>query len=1211
MNFLFTEPEGSTRQGACSVSSRKWIFFMRVSFVYIILLTCSIELLKAHTGYGQGLDKRVTVEMKNENLTSLFQKLKRETRLSFVFPTHEAAAYSVNLSHTERSVREILDIVLKGKNLTYRLEENTVYIVVASNRQGVTLNEDSVEAKVENDDYAMMSSLIVKGVVKDENGEVMPGVNILIKGTNTGTSTDRDGNYNISVPDNESVLVFSFVGYKIIEEKVGERSVVNITMVADVSSLNEVVIVAYGDQQRKEAVVGSVTSIKPSELKIPASNLTNAMAGQIAGVIAYQRTGQPGQDNASFFVRGVTTFGYRQNPLILIDNVELTASDLARLQVDDIASFSILKDASATALYGARGANGVILVTTKQGKEGATKINFRLENSFSQSVKTIELADPITYMNLYNEATVTRDPLAQRPFDQNKIINTQATLNGAPGSNANVYPAVDWLGLLFKKRTSTQRANLSVSGGGGVARYYIASSYNVDNGILREDPRNNSDNNVKFRSYQLRSNVNVDVTKTTEFVVRLSGLFNEYNGPLSADGSFSTDLYNYAVHTSPVLFPAYYQPDAANKNTQHILFGNIGSNNNVQYNNPYAAMLRGHKNSSESRMSAQMELHQNFDFLIKGLSFRGIFNTNRYSYFDSQMAYSPFYYNISSYNKETDQYKLAWINPNPTGYNVATEYLTYSPGQPSLNSFLYFQGALNYSKTLGNHSISSSMIVTRQQTLYSNAKDPKTNYQVATLQYALPYRNLGLAGRLTYSFKEKYFVEGNFGYNGSERFSKNHRFGFFPTVGAGWVISNEKFWERYASVVDYLKLRASYGLVGNDAIGNQRFFYLSDVNLSGGGNYASFGTNNTYSRNGVYINSYENPSVTWETSRQENLALELNVFKDLNIVAEIYNYYRYNILMDRASIPTTMGLEAINPNTNRPDVSANIGTARSRGLDLSLNYKKAYNDNTFITIRSNLTYARSKYVNYEEPQYAEAYRYRSGQPINRNYGYIAERLFVDDQEARNSPAQIFSTNGIPPKGGDIKYRDLNHDGVINSADMTFLGFPQTPQIVYGFGFSARRKNFDLSAFFQGQARVTLFIDPTRTSPFIPSPDQYIGGNTQLLKAYADNHWSEENQNLYALYPRLGTTNASIENNLQTSTWWMRDGSFLRLKSVEVGFTVPKKIVNKMKMSNCRIYFNGLNLLVFSHFKMWDPEQGGNGFNYPIQKVYNIGINLNI
>jgi hypothetical protein len=315
--------------------------------------------------------------------------------------------------------------------------------------------------------------------------------------------------------------------------------------------------------------------------------------------------------------------------------------------------------------------------------------------------------------------------------------------------------------------------------------------------------------------------------------------------------------------------------------------------------------------------------------------------------------------------------------------------------------------------------------------------------------------------------------------------------------------------------------------------------------------------------------------------------------------------------MDRASIPTTMGLEAINPNTNRPDVSANIGTARSRGLDLSLNYKKAYNDNTFITIRSNLTYARSKYVNYEEPQYAEAYRYRSGQPINRNYGYIAERLFVDDQEARNSPAQIFSTNGIPPKGGDIKYRDLNHDGVINSADMTFLGFPQTPQIVYGFGFSARRKNFDLSAFFQGQARVTLFIDPTRTSPFIPSPDQYIGGNTQLLKAYADNHWSEENQNLYALYPRLGTTNASIENNLQTSTWWMRDGSFLRLKSVEVGFTVPKKIVNKMKMSNCRIYFNGLNLLVFSHFKMWDPEQGGNGFNYPIQKVYNIGINLNI
>ncbi|MBT1689277.1 SusC/RagA family TonB-linked outer membrane protein [Dawidia soli] len=1048
-------------------------------------------------------------------------------------------------------------------------------------------------------------TLTVKGVVRDESGETMPGVNVVIKGTTEGTTTDADGAFTIAVPDENSVLVFSFVGYKVLEEAVGTRRSLSIVIEPDISSLTEVVVVAYGEKQRKEAVVGSVTTVQPTELKIPASNLTTAMAGQIAGVIAYQRSGQPGQDNATFFIRGVTTFGYRQNPLILIDNVELTPSDLARLQVDDIASFSILKDASATALYGARGANGVILVTTKQGKEGTAKINFRLENSFSQSAQTLELADPITYMNLYNEGLTTRDPKQAPEFDHNKIINTQATLAGAPGSNPYVYPAVDWLGLLFKKRTSTQRANLSVSGGGGVARYYIGTSYNVDHGILQTDTRNNADNNIKFQNYQLRSNINIDVTKTTELIVRLSGTFNEYNGPLSADGSFSTDLYNYAVHTSPVLFPAYYEPDEANLNTKHILFGNVsrlGTNNSIDYNNPYASMLRGHKNSSQSRMSAQLEVNQDFDFITEGLSFRGMFSTNRYSYFDSQMAYSPFYYNIATYDKSSGDYSLVWLNPNPTGYNVATEYLSYSPGRPDLSTYIYFQGALDYSKALGDHTVSGTLIGTRQQILNSNAIDPKT--KEASLQYSLPYRNLTLAGRATYSYKSRYFAEFNFGYNGSERFSSNHRFGFFPTIGAGWVISGEEFYKGAADVVNYLKLRTSYGLVGNDAIGNQRFFYLSDVNLNGGGNYATFGLTNNYTRDGVFIRNYENPNVTWETSRQINVALEATFFQNLSLVAEVYNQYRYNILMSRADIPSTMGLEVLNDAWP----SANIGAARSRGLDLSLDYKKTFAGNGFLSARANLTYARNKYVKYEEPEYKEAYRYRSGQPINREYGYIAERLFVDDKEAANSPAQIF---GLAPKGGDIKYRDLNNDGVIDGADMTFIGFPTTPEVVYGFGFSAGYGNFDLSAFFQGQARVSFFVDPERTSPFIPSPDPYIAGSTQLLKAWADSHWSEENQDLYALYPRLGITKPEIANNLQRSTWWMRDGSFMRLKSVEVGYTLPRAFVTRYKVSNCRIYFSGLNLVTFSKFKMWDPEQAGQGFNYPIQKVYNLGININI
>jgi TonB-linked SusC/RagA family outer membrane protein len=1056
------------------------------------------------------------------------------------------------------------------------------------------------------------TKITVTGAVSDTAHVKLPGVTISVVGNSrVGTVTDGNGRFILDVEDG-AVLRISFVGFKAQTFTVSaQNKIFNVALKEDKLLADEVVVTAFGKKERKEALVGSVTSIKPGELKIPASNLTAALAGQAAGIIAYQRSGQPGQDNASFFVRGVTTFGYKQDPLILIDNVELTTTDLARLQVDDIASFVILKDASATALYGARGANGVILVSTKEGKEGPAKINFRSEYSSSQSTQTPQLVDPIQYMNLYDEASLTRDPTLPLPFTQTQINNTQNTINHGPGNNPYVYPAVDWLKMLFKKNATTMRNNMSVSGGTGLAKYYITGTYNVDNGVLNTDIRNNNNNNVKFRNYQLRSNVNINLTKTTEIIVRLWGNFNEYNGPITSDGSFASDLYNVAIHTSPVLFPAYFEPDAANLNAQHILFGNVGgvdgtSSNRILYNNPYAALLRGHKNSSESRMQAQLELNQNLGFLTDGLKFRSIFSTNRHSYFDSQLAYSPFYYNVGSYDKQTNNYSLTWLNPQPTGDNVAQEYLSYSRSTPNADTFFYLQTSLDYNKQLGSHNINATLIGTAQQTVYSSAIDPKTNQ--ISLQYSLPYRNLGLAGRATYGYKSKYFAEFNFGYNGSERFSDSHRYGFFPTIGASWVVSNEKFWN--PSFIDRLKFRASYGLVGNDAIGAQRFYYLSDVHFNEGYNYAQFGFNNSYERKGLTIVSYDNNNITWETSRQLNAAVEITLLKNLNITAEFYKNHRYNILRDRV-VPATEGFET--------SIATNLGQVDSKGIDLSADYKQNFSNGLWASFRGNFTYSTNKYKYIEEPNYAEPWRHFIGQPINRGYGYVAERLFVDDQEARNSPTQLMTTTdaygntitGSPPKGGDIKYRDLNHDGKIDNLDLTFLGYPQVPEIVYGFGFSTGFKGFDLSAFFQGQARVSFFIDPTRVSPFIPSPDKYIYGNTQVLQAFADSHWSEENQDLYALYPRLGVNTASITNNLQPSTWWLRSGSFLRLKSLEVGYTLPARISKAMKLSNCRIYFNGLNLLTWSPFKLWDPEQGGNGFAYPIQKVFNVGLNVNL
>ena len=1045
-------------------------------------------------------------------------------------------------------------------------------------------------------DLRAQNKKTITGTVRDTTGVALPGVTISIENTKIGTQTDNNGKFVLDVSNGNTIRV-ALVGYLERKISITDNSVYNVTLKESVVVADEVVITALGQKQRSEAIVGAVTTVKPGNLKIPSSNLTNALAGKVAGIIGFQPSGQPGQDNSNFFIRGVTTFGYRQNPLILIDNVELTASDLARLQVDDIESFSVLKDASATALYGARGGNGVILVKTKEGKNGKVQINLRMESATSQSAKTLEFADPITYMRLFNEATVTRDPLAKRPFTENQILNTQATLNNATGSNKFVYPAVDWLDMLFKKNTNTKRANLNISGGGGVARYFIAGSFADDNGLLRTDIRNNNDNNVSFKNYQLRSNINIDLTKTTELVVRLSGTFNDYTGPLvpsTNNGSYQIDLYNMATHTSPVLFPAYYEPDRANANITHILFGNTTVDgqdpNSPTQINPYAELLRGHRNYSESRMLAQLEINQNLEMVTKGLNVHGIFSTNRYAIFQSNLSYDPYYYNVKSYDKQSNTYNLNWIN---SLQNQAREYLSYSPGTRDQNTFMYLQGSVDYNRDFGNHNISGVVIGTMQQTLSGNA----TN-----LETSLPYRNMTIAGRATYSYMRKYFLEANFGYNGSERFSENHRFGFFPTVGASWIVSSEKFFNGLTNVINRLKVRASYGLVGNDAISDRRFFYLSDVNLNGG-NSATFGSLNGRTLNGVRINNYENNDITWEVSRQLNLGMELTFLKDFKIIAEVYKNDKSDILQSRPDIPSSMGLEAA--------ISSNIGKVTSRGFEVSLDGRKDLGKSLWVSALANFTFSENKYTQYEELNYPEAYRSFLGQPINRARGFIAERLFVDDEEVKNSPKQVFSNNGVLPKGGDIKYRDLNNDGIIDGADQAFIGNPTVPQIVYGFGFSSGYKNFDISAFFQGQAKVSFFLDQNRTSPFIKSIDSYYTGNTQLIKQYAENYWSEDNQNLYALYPRLGPNGNVIENNRQNSTWWMRDGSFMRLKSLEVGYTLPSKLANRLKIRSLRIYFNGLNLFTWAPFKMWDPELGGNGFAYPIQKVYNIGLNVNL
>ncbi|WP_344980523.1 TonB-dependent receptor [Compostibacter hankyongensis] len=1025
--------------------------------------------------------------------------------------------------------------------------------------------------------YHRLPNKEIRGTVTDSSGAPLPGVTVSVKNDpSVATSTDLNGKYILDVPDN-AVILFSMVGFDRQEVSVSGREIINITLMPSSNQLNDVVVVAFGTQKKQE-VVGAMTSISPKELKIPASNLTTALAGRLAGVIAYQRSGEPGADNADFFIRGVTTFGYKKDPLILIDGIELSSTDLARLQVDDIASFSIMKDATATALYGARGANGVILITTKEGVEGKARVSVRIENSVSAPTRNVEFADPVTYMNLANEAVLTRDPLGVLLYPQSKIDNTLA------GTNPYAYPATDWRKALFKDYTMNQRVNFNVSGGGKVARYYLAATLNQDNGVLKVDDRNNFNSNINLKTYELRSNVNINLTKTTEAGIRLYGTFDDYTGPISG----GTDMYRKVMRANPVLFPAYFPADEQHRYVQHIMFGNAADGN---YLNPYAEMVKGYKDYTKTLVLAQFELKQDLSFVTKGLSLNGIFNTTRQAYFGVARSYKPFWYQTGGYDKLTDTYTISLLNENE-----GTEYLDYNEDPKQVNATTYIQASANYTRTFSDkHDISGMLVFLLNNQVEAN---------VSSLQASLPHRNIGVSGRFSYSYNNRYFGEFDFGYNGSERFYEDKRFGFFPSVGAAWYVSNESFWEPYKKVISNLKIRATYGLVGNDAVGDpqDRFFYLSDVNMNDAARGSVFGTDNRYARNGIFVNRYGNSDITWETATKTNLGLEVGIFDQVNVQVDLYQEHRRNILMTRAYIPMTLGVSGTS------DIKANIGEAAGKGIDVSADYNKYFGKYFWLQARANFTYATSKFEVYEEPDYAEKYLSHKGWPLTQQWGYIAERLFADDDEVANSPLQGFGEYGA----GDIKYRDLNGDGQITSLDRMAIGYPSTPEIVYGFGISVGYKSFDLSCFFQGLARESFWIDPEATAPFVAyrySSDELPGTllQNQLLKAYADDHWSEDHRNLYALWPRLSTR--TIANNTQTSTWFMRNGAFLRLKTVELGYTLPQRLTQKIHLEKTRFYLSGINLLTFSHFKLWDVEMGGNGLGYPVQRVTNIGVQV--
>jgi TonB-linked SusC/RagA family outer membrane protein len=1016
----------------------------------------------------------------------------------------------------------------------------------------------------------------ISGIVTDAgSGEPVIGANVREKGTTNGTSTDVDGNFTLTVSNN-AVIQISYIGYVEQEVAVGNRTSLRIVLAEDAQSLEEVVVVGFG-KQKKASVVGAVQTINPKELRIQSSSLSNAFAGKLAGVVAVQRSGEPGADGASFWIRGISTFASNTSPLIFIDGIEVSTSDMNSLPAETIEGFSVLKDATATALYGARGANGVILITTREGKSmEKAVINIRVEGQMTQPTRFVELADGVDYMTLYNEARRTRGTAdvgnpsdgyyeAQKGFSLSKIENTRL------GKDPFLYPNIDWQEMLFKPQSYNQTVNMNVTGGGSKVTYFMNAGVNNDNGMLRSDPQNVFDNNIHQQRYTFRGNIIGQLTPTTKATLRLNTEIVNYSGSRMS----ANDLYAYLFESPGVLFPAYF-PNT--ENADHILFGNLQGGPHPQhgvnaYKNPYMEMVTGYSKKNTNTNIVSFELNQDLKFITPGLRAAGLISFKNFASTTVTRSFVPHIYEI---DKST-------IKENPGGtydyqirnFNTSgTTALSTSTGT-SGDRYMNIQASLDYARTFAGLHDTGAMIVYLQRDYNNN--NPGDYY--ATLST----RNQGIAGRLTYAYAGRYLAEANFGYNGSENFQDGNRFGFFPSFALGYNISNENFWEPLTGIVSNLKVRGSWGIVGNSST-DGRFPYLSFVSL--GGRSYTFGNEWQTSKSGAVVTRFGADGAQWERGVKVNLGLDLSLFNDLSLTADMFREKRDGIFMRYRTLTAESGI------TGDRIPYANLGKVTNEGVDLTLDYNKTMlNNKLLISLKGTFTYAKNILNDRDEPPYPENETYRSelGKSLNVNKGLIALGLFKDEADVSNSPEQTFSDYGV----GDIKYRDMNGDGRIDANDMTLIGNPTVPQIVYGFGGSAQYKRFDFSIFFQGVAKTSLLMGNIH-----PFNDLY----SQLYQFIADDLWTETNPNPEAKYPRLVTMDGQLaHNNHQSSTFYLRDGAFMRLKNIEAGYT----------FKFARLYLAGQNLLTWSPFTHWDPETGGGrGLTYPTLRTVSVGLQLN-
>lgn len=1119
--------------------------------------------------YAQSGTEKISVAFKDIPLKEAITKIEKAAPgYTFQYDaTQVDLNQKVSVNATGKELRLVIRELTATTPLTYTLRGNQI-VITADADKAVPVKKGAAKR--------------VTGVVTDETGEPVIGATVVVKGTINGVLTDIDGKYSIDTHVGD-VLEYRYVGYNTMEQRVKDKSVVNVKLAETNVNLDDVVVVGYGTQ-KKESISSSVNTVKPADFAIPARSLSTMLSGQVAGVIAIQRSGEPGADDASFWIRGQSSYAGGTSPLVLVDGVPRSMNDI---DTDEIETFTVLKDAAATAVYGSEGANGVVLITTKRGRAQKTIVTFNAQYSVATPTRMPELMPSYDYLSMWNEASWND---AGNPDWSNYLANdapykAETLAKYRSGEDPDLYPNSIWTDLL-SKHTHNQRYTINFRGGSERTKFFVSGAYYDEKGIFKSNPLDDYDANIGLKRYNLRSNVDMDITRTTKLSVDMSGQYRTQNNP----GNSSDQIWKHIV-----LFPTHLVPFMWSDGTASV----IESDADGRYN-PYNLLnYSGYSKQWSAALQTKATLKQKLDFITPGLSVQGSvsFDAN----FSSTMkrTMSPDKYSLISKTDGVLEKKLV-----SSGSPLSDVSFSSSGGSKKI----YIEAQLNYARTFNKvHDVTGLLVYNQKETQYQGSSS------LGGLNL-LPYRKQSVVARATYAYDGRYVIEGSFGMTGSENFDKGHRWGIFPSASAAWNMHAEKFMQKesVAKVISKLRLRASWGMTGNDN-GSGRFAYR-EVLTTGGSSYylglnagSGGGASNSYGSS-IYESTFASPNLTWEKERKINAGIDLGLFRGrIDITADYFTNRRTDILVTRQTIPTATGFR-VNP-------TQNFGITTNKGFDASMVFKNNIGKDWKISARGNVTYAVNKIVERDEIPQAYPWMAQTGNAIGVNRIYIADGLFTNQDFiiTKNADGSYnyklkdgIATYANDVRPGDIKYKDLNGDGRIDESDMSYKNgtYPNNPQLVYGFGLNLQYKGFYGGVFFQGVGRASVNLK-ANSSYFVPF---YNGKDQSSARVEAADHWrADDPNNQDVLYPRLHTNKYS--NNDLASTWWYRSGSFLRLKNVEFGYQFDRKLIQKLKMQNLRLYVQGTNLAVWDHIKMWDPEIGNSGARYPINSTWTVGLDV--